>query len=94
MLKRPFSDNDDTNFIAKVADLVSQRLQSAQNPLVNARPVNTSWTNYNLTPPSTSVIGNVNTTPPLHYDQKRFKNDANDSFGRFILIYFGTFNLS
>ena len=43
--------------------------------------MNTNWSNYDLSPPSTSVIGTVNTDPPLHYDQKRSKNDANDSFG-------------
>lgn len=80
-LKRRASDVDDESFISKVANLVSQRLNPNQNPLASARPVNTGWTNYDLSPPSTSVIGNVNTTPPVHYNQPRLKNDENDSFG-------------
>ena len=73
--KRKLSPDDD--FITKVATLVTERLS---NPLQSARPVNTLWTNYNLSPPSTSVIGSVQTTPPLPFDVKRFKNDDNDSF--------------
>ena len=67
----------DEDFITKVATLVTERLS---NPLQSARPVNTSWTNYNLSLPSTSVIGTVDTTPPLPFDIKRLKNDFNDSF--------------
>lgn len=72
--------DNDTDFIEKVATLVSQRLQT-HNPMSGARPVISGWTNYDLSPPSTSVIGNVNTTPPLRYDQKLKKNDSNDIFG-------------
>ena len=58
---------------------MSERLKPS-----DPRPVNTQWSNYNLLPPSTAVIGSVNTTPPIHFDIKRQKNDENDSFGKFI----------
>ena len=81
-LKRKF--NTDV-FIAKVAKLVTKKLSTTAPTLHNARPVNTGWTNFDLSPPSTSVIGSVNTTPPIHFDQKRQKNDDNDSFGNNII---------
>ena len=74
--KRKYSEDDD-EYISKIATLVSQKIQ---NPLLNARPVNTAWTNYNLSLPSTSVAQSANTTPPVHYDVKKFQNDDNDSF--------------
>ncbi len=69
------SENDE--FISKVAELVGQKL----NPLLNARPVVSTWSNFNTSLPSTSVIGSVNTDPPLHYNNTIFKNDENDQFG-------------
>ena len=80
--KRKLAPKD--KFIDKVAELVSKRL----NPITAARPVNSSWSNFDLSPPSTSIIGSVNTSPPLHFDQKRMKNDQNDSFGNNIRILF------
>ena len=73
--KRKLAPKD--KFIDKVAELVSQRF----NPIIAARPVNSAWSNFDLSPPSTSIIGNTDTSPPLHFDQKRMKNDKNDSFG-------------
>lgn len=78
--KRKYSD--DTDFIAKVAHLVSQQI----NPMVSARPVSSAWSNFDLSPPSTSVIGNTNTLPPLHYDIRSFKNKDNDSFGETLKV--------
>ena len=69
---------EDDNFISKVAKLVAERF----NPIPTPRPVNTTWSNFNLSPPATSVLGNVNTTPPLHYNQQLTKNDFNDAFGK------------
>ena len=69
--------HEDNEFIAKVAHLVTENLK----PTI-ARPVNTGWTNFNLLPPSTSVIGSVNTAPPVHFDVKLQKNDDNDSYGK------------
>jgi hypothetical protein len=70
-------END--QFISKVAELVGQKL----SPLLNARPVVTSWSNYNTSLPSTSVIGSVNTDPPLPYNNTIKKNDENDRFGNY-----------
>ena len=72
---------DEDQFIHKVAHLVTKKL----NPLALARPVSSAWSNFDLSPPSTSVIGSADTTPPVHFDQKRMKNDANDSFGTNLL---------
>ena len=47
------------------------------------RPMNTQWSNFDLSPPSTSVIGTTNTTPPIHFDQTKKVNDFNDAFGNF-----------
>ncbi len=44
----------------------------------------TTWSNFDLTRPSTSVIGSVNTTPPLPYGNLEKKNDENDEFGNCI----------
>ena len=76
--KRKHSQQEpDEQFISKVAHLVTENLK----PTI-ARPVNTGWTNFNLLPPSTSVIGSVNTAPPVHFDVKLQKNDDNDSYGK------------
>ena len=48
------------------------------------RPVISNWSNYDLSPPSTSVMGNVNTTPALPFNQPLRKNDSNDEFGKMI----------
>ena len=79
LLKRASNENQD--FISKVAALVSEHLKPN---VQEARPVSTNWSNFNLLPPSTSVIGTTDTRPPVHFDQSHFKNDDND--------YFGTFN--
>ena len=74
-----------------MANLVTQRL-SENSTQPSARPVISNWSNYNLSPPATSVIGNVNTTPALPYNQPLRKNDSNDEFGndyKFNLIIFG-----
>jgi hypothetical protein len=83
--KRKSSETND-DFITKVAHLVSQKFSNAEIPIPRPRPVNTTWSNYDLTPPSTSVFGNVNTSPPLHFNQSRIKNDFNDSFGNYKCI--------
>jgi len=75
--KSKIHDITDPDFISKIAHLVKQQI----GPLSAARPVVTTWSNFDLTPPSTSVIGSVNTTPPLHYDNRQYKNDENDIFG-------------
>jgi hypothetical protein len=59
---------------------VSQRLSPHIQP--QPRPVNTQWSNFNLSPPSTSVIGTTNTTPAIHYSQPINTNDYNDVFGK------------
>ncbi len=66
-----------------MAHLVKQQL----NPLADARPMVTTWSNFDLTPPSTSVIGSVNTSPPLHYNNLLKKNDENDIYGNFFSKY-------
>ena len=71
------SHHQDDDFISKVAELVSKKLN---NPLSKARPVSSSWSNFALSPPSTSIINSADTNPPIHYDVRRFKNDENDSF--------------
>ena len=84
LLKRPSAEKED--FISKVATLVSERLKSDSTP--QARPVYTNWSNFNLSPPGTSVIGTTNTTPPIHYNQPRIKNNEDDIFGRLNLFCF------
>jgi hypothetical protein len=76
--KSKLNDLTDSEFISKVAHLVQQQIQ----PLVSARPVASSWSNVDLSTPSTSAIASVNTNPPLHYDIRQFKNDENDIFGK------------
>ena len=74
------AQNED--FVSKVARLIAERLknESKDNPLSQAQPVTTAWSNFALSAPSTAVTKSDNTTPPLHYDQKKFQNDPNDSF--------------
>ena len=79
--KRKISDDDDDEFISKVARAAATIVtENLQNPLKNARPVNTTWTNFNLSAPSTSIINSPNSTPPLHYGIKKIENDDNDTF--------------
>ena len=67
------------DILSKIAQLVAQRL----HPHLEApRPVVSNWSNYDLSPPSTSVIGTANTTPALNFNQPRQKNDYNDVFGK------------
>ena len=64
--KRKNLEDPDEHFISKIAHLVSQKL--SQNPnQIHPRPVSSTWSNYDLSPPSTSVMGNVNTTPGAVY---------------------------
>ena len=65
--------------IAKISKS-SQKL--TPNAHDTARPVVSNWSNYDLSPPSTSVIGTANTTPALNFNQPRQKNDYNDAFGK------------
>jgi hypothetical protein len=60
--KRKLLEDPNEHFITKIAHLVSQKL-SPDSIQTTARPVSTNWLNYDLSPPSTSVMGNVNTTP-------------------------------
>ncbi len=78
--REKLNDITDPEFISKVAHLVRQQINPS-NPLQSARPVASSWSNFDLTPPSSSVIASVNTNPPLHYDIRQMKNDENDIFG-------------
>ena len=71
-------DVNDDDFISKVALLVHGKLN---NPLSSARPTTNSWTNFDLSPPSTSVIDSANTDPPLPYNNNLQKNDENDIYG-------------
>jgi hypothetical protein len=71
-------DKDSDAFISKVAHLVGQKLQ---NPLWNARPVVTAWTNFDTSLPSTAITTKPDTTAPLHYNNPVAKNDENDTFG-------------
>jgi hypothetical protein len=69
--------SDDEDFIQKVAYLVGEKL----NPLLNARPVSTIWSNYDISLPSSSTFAAPNSTPPLRYNNTISKNDENDIFG-------------
>ena len=70
----------DQEFIGKIVKLVTEQITNPTNPLKDARPVNSTWSNFDLSPPSTSVINSANTVPPIHFTQTRIKNDDNDSF--------------
>ena len=78
--KRTLEYNE-SDFIAKVASLVKNQLQSSTSMITN--PVSTVWRNFDLSPPSTSLIVAENTTPPLHFNTELKKNDLNDTFGKF-----------
>ncbi len=75
------SKNSDEEFISKVADLVGKKL----TPLLNARPVQTTWSNFNTSLPTTAIVTSDDTSPPLHFNNSITKNDQNDIFGN---IYF------
>ena len=64
--RKNLDDDPDEHYITKIAHLVSQRLSATTTPSqTSARPIYSNWSNYDLSPPSTSVMGNVNTTPGI-----------------------------
>ena len=73
-------NTNDEELIGRIVKLVTEQITNSSNPLKDARPVNTTWSNFDLSPPSTSVINSANTVPPIHFTQTRIKNDDNDSF--------------
>ena len=82
-VKRKLVDVEDQHLITKLAHLVSQNLVSQKliPEFPKPRPVISNWSNYDLSPPSTSVLGTVNTTPALNFNQPLKKYDYNDVFG-------------
>jgi hypothetical protein len=60
--------------VNRIAFLVSKKIQPRQPGAL--------WNNFNLTPPSTSVVVNPNTesSSAVHYDNPIRKNDFNDIF--------------
>jgi hypothetical protein len=68
----PHTANEE--FVNKIAYLVTKKIYP--------RLPETTWNNFNLTSPNTSMLENPITTPPLHYDNIQRKNDENDIYGK------------
>ncbi len=80
-------ENED--FISKVAHLVGQKLN---HPLINARPVVNTWSNYERSFPNTAAVATPDTSAPLHFNNTIFKNDENDQFGMIKINLYKTLN--
>jgi hypothetical protein len=64
-------DNDE--FVNKIAALVTKKIAP--------RLPETIWNNFNLTSPNTAMITSSKTDPPLHYANRKSKDDENDIYG-------------
>ena len=61
------------DFVNKIAFLVTKKIYP--------RLPESTWSNFNLTTPNTSMIEGPNTSAPIHYDNTLTKNDENDIYG-------------
>ena len=68
-----------SQFIEKIASLVSQKLQP---PIAT-----TEWQNYNLNPPNVSILASTNSTPALKFENV-ISNNKNDKFDQKRLLKF------